>query len=287
MAAHAPIIGVVVENCHGDWIAQLLQGVEAALAEQTASIAICSLNRGEHYNPAPAMEWIEDRRVDGIVFARAGKTEAPLVEACEAAGIPMAFVAPDAKFDVGDTFRTHNREAGTEVAEHLAALGHRKVAFVGGPENSLDTHDRLAGLRHGLASKGIHLRDADVMFGRDYTPSSGHRSVAWWRGRPQEYVATAVVLGNDSMALGFMRNVLSQGLRVPQDVSVVGFDGVPGGELVWPGLTTAEQQTGAMGKAACDAILERLRGDGTIAPRNVAFDTVFRVRESTGRPLDT
>src|SRR6185503_12362063 len=107
-----------------------------------------------------------------------------------------------------------------------ARLGHRRVAFAGGPKDSFDTRQRLDGLREGLNEHGVTLDPELVWFG-SYAREAGVEYAQHFLARPPAERPTAVVLGNDPMAIGFMRAVLQQGVSVPADVSVVGFDGTP------------------------------------------------------------
>ncbi|MEM9454687.1 MAG: LacI family DNA-binding transcriptional regulator [Myxococcota bacterium] len=273
------IIGVVVESSQGAWFNQLLAGIEEHLFGKELSVAVCSLKRRSESNAGTVRSWLlEERRVDGLVFARATASEWPLIKLAKQRGIPIAFVAPDETFELGSTFRTLNRAAGRAVAGHLLELGHEKIAFGGGPPTSIDTQDRLSGLKEQLGKQG--LEPGTISFGSDYTPKSGVQMAQAWlaAGKP----TTAVVLGNDSMALGFMRRVQSEGIQIPHEVSVVGFDGIPEAELWFPSLTTAEQRTFQMGVAASESLLARL--DGKLSDECVTheYTTILRVRESTG-----
>lgn len=273
------IVGVVVESSQGAWFNQLLAGIEEHLFGKELSVAVCSLKRRSESNAGTVRSWLlEERRVDGLIFARATAAEWPLIKLAEQRGIPIAFVAPDESFELGSTFRTLNRAAGRAAGAHLVELGHTQVAFGGGPRTSIDTQDRLQGLQEQLHEHGLELREAS--FGEDYTPASGVAVAQAWLEADER--TTAVVLGNDSMALGFMRRVQSEGISIPGEVSVVGFDGIPEAELWFPSLTTAEQRTFQMGIAACESLLARL--DGKLGDECVTheYTTVLRVRESTG-----
>src|SRR5262249_2885166 len=122
-------IGVIVETSQGPWFAHLLGGIEEELSETQMSVQLGSLALRGHYDSRLVMSWIEDQRVDGLVFARAGKREQPIVQAAAAAKVPMAFIAPDEDFRVGHVFKAKNRSAGYDVAEHLLSLGHRHISF--------------------------------------------------------------------------------------------------------------------------------------------------------------
>lgn len=279
---HTGILGVVVENSQGAWFTQLLGGIEEELVKRKVSIAFVSLNLHGRYDASAARAWVNERRIDGLVFARAGATERPLVRLAAKALLPMAFVGPDETFTTGHTFKARNREAGCAVAEHLLELGHTRIAYFGGPKESVDARERLRGIQEVVQAARISLNKRDVGFGKDYTPESGMAYAEKWLKLPRAQAPTAVVLGNDAMALGFLRTVQAAGARIPDDVSVVGFDGIPESGLCWPGLTTASQPTRAMGIAACKSLFHQIENPEEAQTSVTEFPTELIVRESTG-----
>ncbi|HSU41816.1 MAG TPA: substrate-binding domain-containing protein, partial [Polyangiaceae bacterium] len=115
-----------------------------------------------------------------------------------------------------------------------------------------------------------------------YHVDSGVDYARRWLKLARARAPTAVVFGNDAMALGFMRTVQSQGVRIPDEVSVVGFDDIPSASLVWPGLTTVRQEMSKIGETACQLVrraLERKSVGGSVHQ----FPVSLVVRESTGR----
>jgi LacI family transcriptional regulator len=276
-------IGVVVETSQSSWFTQILGGIEEALEEKkTVSALLGSLALRGRYDQAAVARWIGERRVDGIIFARCTQHEAGLVERARKARIPMVFVAPDEHYGAGPVYGTRNREAARELGEHLLALGHRRFGFAGGPEDSVDTLDRLAGLRDTLAPRGLNVAPEHLAFAQTYAAEGGIAFGQRWLALPRAGAPTAIVCGNDSLALGFMRTVLQHGVAVPGQVSVTGFDAIPEGELYWPGLTTVRQPSQAMGSAACRTLLAMI-DDDTVEPivrHDLPAELV--VRESTG-----
>src|SRR5215471_14948221 len=272
-------IGVVVESSQGSWFTQVLGGIEQALAEKPGSaLLLGSLVSQDSGNGSPwsleafagglavaeppmrydssAMEgWIADRRVDGLVFARCTGREAELVQMAREARIPMVFIAPDEHFGAGPVFVSRNREAASVLCQHLLALGHRRFGFLGGPEDSTDTVERLRGLRDALAASGGEIDPAHCHFSPSYSRQGGVASARRWLETPRDRAPTVVVCANDPLAIAFMRTVLEHGVRVPDEVSVTGFDGVAEGALYWPGLTTVQQPSHVMGGAACRELL--------------------------------
>lgn len=247
------IIGLVAETSQASWFVQFLHGVEVGLREHAASVALCSLRLTGEYDASPVEAWIRERRVDGLIFVRSGRRERVLVKAALEAELSVSLVVPDEAVRGSVVFRLDNERGGELAGQHLHALGHRTVGFLGGPEASVDTQGRLRGLKR---SPLVLSRHHEV-FAPDYSVASGDRAAArfmeWYR---RKRAPSAVVLANDAMALGFIRTVQAAGLNVPEDVSVAGFDGVPEGALSNPPLTSIAQPITQMGIDACRAILE-------------------------------
>jgi LacI family transcriptional regulator len=269
----------VVESSQGPWFTQLLAGIEEELSERRLSLMLASLFLRGRYDAATVSSWIRERRVDGLVFARLLHRERPLLEAAAEARLPFVAVGPDEPVADVNVVRCDNRGGGALVAHHLAQLGHSRVAFAGGPRDSRDTADRLRGLREGLVAHGIRIRTDWVYFCRSYEAEAGDEYArTFLRRRPD---VTAVVLGNDALALGFMRALLQRGVSIPQDLSVVGFDGVPEGARVLPGLTTVAQPMREMGRAACRRLLAQIESPGTVGTGAIEYRMELLVREST------
>jgi DNA-binding LacI/PurR family transcriptional regulator len=179
-------------------------------------------------------------------------------------------------------FVARNRQAARTLAEHLIELGHQRFAFLGGPEKSVDALERLGGLREALAERALEIEAEHVQFG-DTFPRRGATAYAeTWLAVPRASAPTAVVCGNDTLAIEFLRVVLQHGVRVPDEVSVVGFDGVPEGALYWPGLTTAKQPSQALGEAACRALMQMIDNPESAGPERIDLPAELIVRESSG-----
>jgi DNA-binding LacI/PurR family transcriptional regulator len=277
-------IGLAVNRSTSPWFSQILSGIEQALAPGRKSVLLASMMLKGHYDPAAVLAWIAEGRVDGLILVRYSRRDRPLIEAAQRARLPLVLIAPDVAAPADFTVRCNNFEAGGLVAQHLVALGHRRVAFAGGPKESFDTRQRLEGLREGLSENGIAIEPQALWFGASYSREAGVEYARAFLALAPSERPTAVVLGNDPMALGFMRAVLQQGVSVPADVSVVGFDGTPDGEQFWPGLTSVLQPTQQMAISACEALLERIDRRHQEGGTSVEFAVQMLARESTGAP---
>jgi LacI family transcriptional regulator, galactose operon repressor len=277
-------LGVAVASTQSAWFSQVLAGVEETLTTCRTSLLLASTTLHGHYDPSVVAGWIGERRVDGLILVRYSARDQELYASAAAKGIPTVLIAPDAEVDAALVVRSNNLDAGRIVARHLAELGHRRIGFGGGPEESLDTRERLRGLSQALQELGIELAPEHVRFGSSYTRETGIDSARWFLELDSRQRPTAMVLGNDAIALAFMRGMLQRGVQVPRDVSVVGFDGIPDGEQCWPGLTTVIQPTRRMSRDACRSLLRRVEDAAAEAERLIEYDVSLLARESTAEP---
>jgi LacI family transcriptional regulator len=276
-------IGVVVDSSEDPWFVQLLTGIEEELSTRDTGLMLSSLELRGRYDPKLVLEWIHDRRIDGAIVAKAQRRERPLLNACVEAKLPIVAVAPDEKLPHVQVLRCDNVGGGRAIAAHLADLGHTKVAFAGGPAHSIDSKHRLRGLRAGLASRGVSLDPKRVFSCGAWDTAAGERFAERFLARPLD--VTALVLANDALAFGFMRAAQQHGVRMPADLSLAGFDGLPQGALFYPALTTVAQPVREMGRIACRKLFDAIADPG--ASENIEFPMRLIVRESTGaaRPL--
>lgn len=277
----AGCFGLVVFNTQSEWITQILGGIEEEASAKHVSLLVGSLVTRETYDASTVESWIRERRVDGLIFAGTGRRERALVTAAKKAGLAIALIVPDESLKGTVILRSDNLGVGREIAQHLYELGHRRVAFVGGPTGSLDSQQRAEGLEQGLKLHKIRLTTANKVFLPRYHADEGAGYAERWLKMPRSTSPTAVVLANDAMALGFMRTLQARAVSIPRDVSVVGFDDIPAAGLYWPGLTTVHQEMRAMGSLACRSLVALIEREAVERPL-VEFPMKLMVRESTG-----
>jgi DNA-binding LacI/PurR family transcriptional regulator len=167
------------------------------------------------------------------------------------------------------------------ATEHLLAAGHATVWHVAGPADWLEAEGRQAGWRAALEAAGAEV--PEPLWG-DWSPLSGYRAGQELAGRAGSGL-TAVFVANDQMALGVLRAFREAGVRVPEEVALVGFDDIPEAEFFAPPLTTVRQDFGAVGKRSIHLLLERIEGtagadDATAAP-HVVIEPQLIVRSSS------
>jgi len=213
-------------------------------------------------------------QVDGIVLVSATLSSA-LARDCQRAGVPVVLFNRIATVGEVSSVASDNREGGRIAARALVGTGHRRPAFVAGLENTSTSRDREAGFREELARLGI----------RRYRRAAGNYSFDGARRAARRLFATgappdAVFVANDHMAIAVMDTLRHElGLRVPEDVSVIGFDDAP--QAAWDSyrLTTIEQAAGPMVEATVAMLLEQI-ADGAPAARRVEVPVRLVVRDS-------
>ena len=193
---------------------------------------------------------------------------------------PVVMISPAEISSDIHVVRRNSSAAGAAVAAHLVDWGHRDIGFAAGPEQSIDSRERLKGLNDELARRGIRLLPENTYTVGSYTSEAGSEFARrLFESQPLQNI-TALVLANDALAFDFMRLALQRGIKMPQELSVVGFDGLPHGALLYPALTTMSQPMGEMGRVACGRLFEPLQEPESI--EITEFPMVLLKRESTG-----
>jgi LacI family transcriptional regulator len=271
-------IGVVVDSSQDPWFTRLLAGIEEELSLHDTSLMLASTELTGKYDPRIVLEWVRERRVDGLVIVKSQRRDRGLIREAVEAQLPTVLIAPDEVFNHVQLVRCDNRAAGIAVADHLVELGHGCVAFAGGPQHSTDSKHRLLGLREGLRKHGLRLDPGHEFSCGSYEAEAGARFAGAFFGKSRK--PTAVVFANDALASGFIRIAHQRGVKIPEELSVVGFDGLPEGELFWPALTTVAQPMRQMGAAGCRRLFEAIEAPDQV--QTIEFPMRLIVRGSTG-----
>jgi len=291
-------LGILIPDVSNPYYAAVLRGIEDAVGSTGRTVILCNTDR----NPEKQRLYLRalmERRVDGLIVAGGsfGRAETEIT----GGDLPVVMIGRHpARFP---SVRIDNVEAAALAASHLLALGHRRILHLAGPPASLTAADRLKGFRRALAEGGIPLENglvAEVGFsparagaavrsaftapGRSpgSRASAGHRaSGRGARGRPDGDRPTAVLAANDQVAIAAIRALHELGLRVPDDVSVVGFDDTPLASYTVPSLTTVAVPAYELGRTAVSLLAAALEGRRAAS---VVLPCELRVRESTAQP---
>jgi DNA-binding LacI/PurR family transcriptional regulator len=269
------MIGVVSFDTTLYGPASTLVGIERAAHENGYFITVSSLAALERTAILDAIDRLRQQAVEGILVI------APLEGASEAmgglhVGVPMVVVEGDAPDGVPFVV-LDNRGGGELATRHLLELGHHTVHHISGPSDWPEADARVEGWRAALRAAGA--TPPPVLVG-DWSAGSGHRL---GRRIAEDADITAVFVANDQMALGVLRALHERGRRVPEEVSVVGFDDIPEAEFFIPPLTTVRQDFQAIGRSSLSVLLETMTGDGGAA-RHLRVPPDLVLRSSTAPP---
>jgi LacI family transcriptional regulator len=162
--------------------------------------------------------------------------------------------------------------------EHVVGLGHERIGHVAGPQNLSTGHRRHLGFIDAMHAAGLETPPDRVRFGDYFTEEAGARACAELLEAAPEL--TAIVAGNDLMAIGCYDVIAANGLRCPEDISIVGFNDMPFVDKLRPPLTTVRIPQREIGQVAADLLLERL-GDAGTPPQEILLEPMLMVRGST------
>jgi LacI family transcriptional regulator len=272
-------IWVTVDTLNNYYAPQVVSGMLLEGHSRGAIIVVSQVN-GSNPGPEPASrKWMTNAHRSGaqaFVFVTTSITQQAL-DTAHQLGTPLVIVDPVNRPPAGvATVGATNFRGGQEAVEHLIDLGHRRIAYVGGNLESTPGGERLAGYLDALRKAGIDADPELILPGR-FNSDDGRAAGRLLKGKDRP---TAVFAASDAVAFGLYDVCHELGLRIPQDVSVVGFDDALGGELVWPHLTTVRQPLLEMGRQAIRSCVVSVQSGHTSAPP-MELATSLIVRSST------
>lgn len=278
-ASRPRLVELVFHEHGGPWAVEIIKGVESVAGPARVGVVLSELG-GAH---RPQQEWLDDvlaRRPLGVIAVLSAFDEAQRRQ-LETRSIPFVVVDTygEPPADV-PTVGSANWNGGLAATRHLLALGHRRVAVISGPADVLCSRARVDGFRSALDGAGVPVDPSFVRYGNFFV-EGGYEHGMDLLGRPDR--PTAIFAGSDFQALGVLRAARELGLRVPEDLSVVGYDDLPVIQWIGPPLTTVRQPLQEMATTATRMVLDLAEGR---TPTNLRIDlaTELVVRESTAPP---
>ena len=258
----------------------VLRSIEAGAAAAGYDLLLPS--RPHNADSQSYIRRLRARRVAGTIMVACPPGDVR-IQALVEARMPTVFIDVVASGPCATWVASENAEGAQAVTEHLISLGHRRIARITGTETDPSGGERLRGIRAALAAAGIP-EDPGLARRSDWSTEGAYQAAKDLMDRRPDL--TAIVAESDMMAIGVLRALHEYGLRVPDDVSVTGFDDVDLSAYTLPPLTTIRQDTEAMGAAAVHAALELIERGPTdpAAPGPVRLPTELVVRGSTAPP---
>jgi LacI family transcriptional regulator len=271
------VIGLLVYELGSSYFSQLIKGIDAAVTSIGYDLMLYTTHARREREARHAAE-LASGPVDGLIIVLAVDIR-NYVDRLHRQRVP--FVLLDHDSDVGGTtfITAANRQGARDGVNHLIALGHRRIGLITGTAGTSSARERLAGYRDALRDAGIE-HDTSLVVKGDFLEDRGYQATE--QLLRLEVPPTAIFTSADTAAFGALRALRDAGLRVPEDVSILGFDDIPESSLVTPPLTTVRQPLKEMGATAV-RLLRNLMDDPEMTPRRTELETQLIVRESTAR----
>ena len=268
-------IGLVVTTVADPFASEVVCGVEQTANDHGYSVFLADSN-ADPVREKKVVQALAERRVDGIIVtsSRVGALYLPLLKEML---VPIVLVNDQYPGAFVHSVMIANFDGMRAAAEHLIGLGHRRIAYLGDQLGYQSDVERLAGYRAALDAAGIEAMPELVVHG-DGKAEAAMEAMEKLLGLGEP--PTAVCCYNDMSALGAMRQIRAHGLRVPDDISVVGFDDLFFAPYTQPPLTTVRQPMRRMGKLAMESLFTLMSGAESVA--QIKVDAELIVRETTG-----
>ncbi len=269
-------IGVIAPEIGDPYGSLVVSGIERYLRERQF-FYLTMVHRHENELLASCSRLLLERGVEGLIAIGSSITQ-PLP-------LPAVAVAGHRSVEGVTNIIINHRTAVLDALQHLIELGHREIAFMKGPETSSDAEDRWNCILGVARELDISIRPELIVEMNDpdgrgvMTPENGYPFVMELLGRGRPF--TALFAYNDNSAVAAVRVLHDAGLRVPKDVSLIGFDDIQAATYTSPMLTTVRQPLSKMGEIAASTLLDRIADRGEYVPE-IAIEPHFVVRQSTG-----
>ncbi|HWE45021.1 MAG TPA: LacI family DNA-binding transcriptional regulator [Caulobacteraceae bacterium] len=274
------LIGLYYDNPSLGYVGQIEQGAMAACRRAGYHLIVEELLETGSALRDSIVALNARVRPDGVILTPPLCDRPELLEVLEAVKAPYVRIAPSWDLDRSPYVYMDDRKAAYEMTAYLQGLGHRDIAFIGGPPDHVAAASRTEGFAEAMAVAGLEVRAGRIQPG-EFSFRSGwdaaERLLKVARDRP-----TAIFAGNDDMALGVMAVANRLHIEIPADLTLVGFDDSPSAQVIWPRLTTVRQPAAEMASMAADILIERGSGESGSRGRRLDFELI--VRDSSGPP---
>jgi DNA-binding LacI/PurR family transcriptional regulator len=272
-------LGVIVSHIDDPFWSEVLQGIDEVLHPAGYSLFVAATHR-DRQREKEVVQAMVQRGVDGVILC-APQFSPDQSRVMQAYGVPMVIVNNEGASDAQYLVYNDDCYGSRLLARHLIELGHRHVAYMGNQVGGRTTVEREAGFREEMQTAGLEVRGQDVLMAPDGTPNGGHagtQQILAFTARP-----TAIMCYNDYMAIGVYSALRGAGLRIPEDVSVVGYDDITMAAYLLPPLTTLRQFKRDLGAGAANMMLRVLdtRDPAGPQPEKISFKGELVIRAST------
>jgi len=271
-------IGMMIPNCSNPYFAEIVRGIEDTCFEAGFNVILCNSDDNPH-KQAQYIRVLHEKQVDGLIVLSSGGDD-ELGSLLRAVDVPKVLVDREVDELAVDLVEVNHEVGGYLAMHHLLGLGHRRVACITGPLTLSSALQRQRGSRRALGEAGL-AADPPCEIAADFTSQGGYAAMQRLLLLPKP--PTAVFACNDLMAIGAICAAATAGLRIPQDLSVIGFDDIALAAFSSPPLTTISQPKHQLGELAARLLLERIARPGRKVRQEILQPDLC-LRGSTAEP---
>lgn len=277
------LIAFISNQPNPQYIVSMQSGILEAVSGTPYQIVIRPCDRSSPTLYDEIEELVKHQKLFGVILTPSISEDDELIGRLRHIKCPYVRIAAVSLDSPEHMIETHDYVGAAEAARHVANLGHTRIAHIRGPGSFLSAKERLRGFRVGLAEFGLQVED-DYLLTGGYTFESGVEC-----GRQlleMDVPPTAVFCGNDEMAVGVYKAAREAGMRIPEDLSVIGYDDSPITERIWPTLTSVRLPIEYMGRIAAQLLVSNYDRISMEPPTAVSVMPRLVVRDSTAVPAD-
>jgi LacI family transcriptional regulator len=271
-------IGLLIPNGINPYFAELARGIEDHCERNGFCVILCNSDD----NPEKQRSYLRvllEKRVDGLIVSSVDG-DVSFAGGLAEVRTPLVVVDRELEGIEADMVRIDHEQGAYLATRHLLDLGHRHIACIGGPADTLVAEMRQAGYRRAMLEAGVEVLPGWTVNSEFSSPAGYQAAVSLLSHQPP----TAIFAGNDVIAIGVLRAAAECGVAVPRDLSVVGFDDIQMSRYVYPALTTVGQSIRQLGETAAEMLLSRIAAPDTPPVRKRLVTPSVVVRESTASP---
>jgi len=274
------IIIVLMVNIKNSFFSEFIRGIEE-IARKSGYYILIGSTDGDPEKEKEYIDLIQESRVDGVILTTAGVLDESTIKKISETS-PMVLTFDYVPSQQIPSISIDNESASRKITNHLIDLGHTRIAHITGNMGRLQSQTRLYGYKQALSQHSIPVDEALIQEG-GYLFEDGY--LAAQKLLSFDNLPTAIYGGNDNVAIGALKAAHEAGLRVPEDIAIVGFDNVDIASYVTPGLTTIHQPRYEIGKRAMELLLKKIDNE-EIDHGHIILEDELIIRESCGKQIN-
>jgi LacI family transcriptional regulator len=270
-------IGLIFHNASWHYTQHVLKGVIETARKSGFSTLLHPCDVCSDIDTKEVLNLVHQRVVDGLIFTPPADNAQEVIHELQQLEVPFVRLTPQDRTSPLPYVTATDRQGAFEMTNYLISIGHRRIGFIHGPEDQRAGHDRFTGYKKAIREAGIELDSDIITYGDDHFNSGFRAAKHLLKLKP---MPSAIFCNNDEMAAGSISAVFEAGLKIPNDISVAGFDDIPLASQVWPPLTTVQQPIYIIAEIATNMLIRLLKGENTTDLYH-EVDTALVIRKST------